>query len=190
MTGSTLTAPSPFLNLSPCFLNGRHVMGDQGRDGVHELWGRGPTLRTFLPSTYLQSSPAWRPWWRATPGWSAASSAHSAWAGSTLPTKSRTPVLRAGSHGLCGPSAMPSLRQNCKAWASTQPALSPLWAQPCLGPWVATVILPFLHPTHWSPAPDRSICPLIGLPSLHCHGRGALRLEVEITGPLPGPGAS
>lgn len=155
--------------------------------GWRELRGTGPKRRPSSPSTCQQSSPAWRPWWRATRGWSVASSARSAWVVSTLPMKSRTVVPRAGSHGLCGPSAMPSLKQNCKAWARMQQAFSPLRAQPCLGPpWAAGVILPFLHPTHWSPAPHGSVCPLIGLPSLHCPGRGGSP-EVRV---LPGPGAS
>lgn len=130
------------------------------------------SYRPFLLSTCPQSSPVWRPWWRATPGWSAAFSAHSAWAVSTPPMKSKIVVLRAGSPGLCGPSAMPSPRQNCKAWARTQ-GLSPLWAQPCLGPWAAAVTVPLLHPTHWSPASNRSLCPSISLPSLHCPWEGS-----------------
>lgn len=141
----------------------------------------------LLSSTYQQNSPAWRPWWRATQGWSAVSSAHSAWAVSTPPTKNRTVVLRAGVHGLCGPSAMPSPRQNCKAWARTR-AVSPLWAQPCLGPWSAALTLSFSQPSRWSPASDRSTCPSVSLPSFLCLWERSLRLELETPGPLPGPG--
>lgn len=147
------------------------------------------SYRPFLLSTCQQSSPVWRPWWRATPGWSAAFSAHSAWAVSTPPMKSKIVVLRAGSPGLCGPSAMPSPRQNCKAWARTQ-GLSPLWAQPCLGPGLRRSLCPSCTPLTGHQLQTGHSAPRSAFHHFTARGRGALRLEMEIPGLLPGSGTS